>query len=160
MSRTLQEMDGWTVEAEEVEAVLDESGFAWKRREGGWAIPAAGRLPRPIEITRVPTGIHVEAVLVQWDEIGAVEAEAVGLLLCRAQLGLRFARCEMDAGQARVVALVAAGQVEGELVQALGGVAAGARLLSREVGALLVPDMARAFLDFCRAERKAAVGGP
>lgn len=155
----LDEKHGATVEVEEVEAALDDSGFAWKRREGGWAIPTAGRLPRPIEITRVPAGIRVEAVLMQWDEIGATEEEAVGRLLCQAQLGLRFARCELDTGQARAVALVAADRVEGGLVRALGGVAAGARLLSREVGALLVPDVARVFLDFCRAERKAAPGG-
>lgn len=147
--------EGPAAAAEDVEAALDDSGFAWKRREAGWAVPAAGRLTRDVCVSGVPSGVRVEAVLVQWDEIGAAEAEAVARLLCRAHLGLRFARCELDAGQARVVALVASDHVAGGLAWAVGGVAAGAQMLAREVGALLVPEVARVFLEFCRYGGKA-----
>jgi hypothetical protein len=131
-----------------VEAALDASGFGWKRREEGWVVPAGERLPRAIEVRPESAGVRVEAVLATWDEWGAVEAAAVGRLLCRAQLGVRLVRCEMDVRQARVVALLAAGQVEKALPHTLGGVAAGVRWLTREVGVLLVPQAARAFLDF------------
>jgi hypothetical protein len=131
-----------------VEAALDASGFGWKRREEGWVVPAGERLARAIEVRPGPAGVRVEAVLATWDELGATEAAAVGRLLCRAQLGLRLARCELDARQARVVALLAAGHVETALPHSLGGVAAGVRWLTREVGVLLAPPVARAFLDF------------
>jgi hypothetical protein len=137
--------------AEQVEAALEAAGIAWKRREEGWVVPASARLPREIQIAPHAGGVRVEAALVGWDEIGELEATALGRLLCRAQFGLRFARCELDARQARVAALVEAAHLDRDLPDSLSGVAAGSRLLAREVGILLAPDMARTYLDFLSA---------
>jgi hypothetical protein len=134
--------------AERIEGALEASGFAWKRRERSWVVPAGGRLVREIEVVPVPAGVRVQSVLVGWDEIGPAEQEAIAWLLCRAQLGLRWARCEMDGREARVAALVATSRIDPGLTDSLAGVAAGSRLLAREVGALLAPELARAYLEF------------
>ncbi len=134
--------------AEAVEGALDTTGLGWKRREDSWVVPATGRLPREILIAPEGGGVRVQAVLVEWDEIGPDERAALALLLCRAQLGLRFARCELSATQARVTALVEARHIDGALADSAGGVAAGCRLLAREAGALLAPEAARAFREF------------
>ena len=133
---------------ERIEAALEASGFAWKRREQAWVVPANERLPREIQITQVAEAIRVEAVLIGWDEIGEVESLALGRLLCRAQFGLRFARCELEGCQTCVAALVEPAFVERDLPDSLAGVAAGSRLLAREVGVLLAPEMARTYLAF------------
>jgi hypothetical protein len=133
---------------EVIEGALDATGLGWKRRDEGWVVPASGRLPREVLVSPEGGGVRVQAVLVEWDEIGTDERAAIGRLLCRAQLGLRFARCELSATQARVTALVESRHVEGALADSVGGVAAGCRLLAREAGALLAADVARAFLAF------------
>jgi hypothetical protein len=134
--------------AEVIEGALDATGLGWKRRDVGWVVPASGRLPREVFVSPEGGGVRVQAVLVEWDEIGTDERAALERQLCRAQLGLRFARCELSATQARVTALVESGNVEGALADSVGGVAAGCRLLAREVGALLAVEVARAFLAF------------
>jgi hypothetical protein len=146
--------------AEAIAEALDATGLGWKRRGDGWVTPAGGRLPREILVTLGETGVRVQAVLVEWDEVGADERAALARLLCRAQLGLRFARCELDVTQARVTAWVEMRDVESTLADSVGGVAAGCRLLAREVGALLAPDAARVFLEFQGAlgEKPAGVG--
>jgi hypothetical protein len=140
------------------EAALEGAGLGWKRREGGWVVPAGGKLPREVRIAAEGAGVRVEAVLVEWDEVGPAEREAVARLLCRAQLGLRFARCELTPTCARVAARVGINDVEGALADSVGGVAAGCRLLAREVGALLVPEAARAFLEFLGVPAERAGG--
>ncbi|MGH7169126.1 MAG: hypothetical protein ACRELG_02470 [Gemmataceae bacterium] len=143
--------DGETVQEEmdeRIEAALEASGFAWKRREQVWVVPANERLPREIQIAQVAESVRVEAVLIGWDEIGEVETMALGRLLCRAQFGLRFARCEVEERQTRVAALVESAFVERDLPDSVAGVAAGSRLLAREVGVLLAPEMARMYLAF------------
>jgi hypothetical protein len=145
-------------EAEAIEEALDTTGLGWKRREGSWVVPATGRLPREIVVTPEGDGVRVQAVLVEWDEIGPDERAALNLLLGRAEGGLRFARCELDATQARVTARVEAGHVESALADSVGGVAAGCRLLAREVGTLLAPDAARAFREFLEGRGEKAVG--
>jgi hypothetical protein len=142
------------VEDEVVESALDGSGFAWKRRESGWVIPASSQLAREIQITRVDEGVRVEAVLVAWDEIGSVEQQALAMFLDRAQRGLRFVRCQMDERQARVTAPVPAAELETGLAHAVGAVAAGVRLLTREAGTLLLPEAARVFLQFHGTEHE------
>jgi hypothetical protein len=101
--------------------------------------------------------VRVQAVLVEWEEIGPEERAALARLLCRAQLGLRFARCELSPTQARVTALVETGHIDGALADSVGGVAAGCRLLAREVGALLTPEVARAFREFLESKVENAV---
>lgn len=133
---------------ERMEAALDASGFVWKRREGAWIVPANERLPREIQITVGLDVLRIETVLMGWEEIGDMEALALGRLLCRAQLGLRFARCEMKERQARIVSLVETVWLERDLPDSLAGVAAGSRLLAREVGVLLTPEMGQTYLAF------------
>jgi hypothetical protein len=139
---------------EVVNTTLEETGLGWKRRETGWALPAGASLPREIHLTAEGDGLRVEAILVEWDEAGEAEVQAITHLLCRAQLGLRFARCRLQPGQAAVVAHIDAQHLGEALADAVGGVAAGTRLLAREVAALLEPGAARAFLDFLATAKK------
>ena len=133
---------------ERIEAALEASGRSWKRREGSWVVPANERLPREIRIIPQTDGVRIEVVLIGWDEIGEVESLALGRMLCRAQFDLRFARCEMENHQVRIVAFVEPSFVERDLPDALAGVVMGCRLLAREVGVLLAPEMARTYLAF------------
>ncbi|HJT76866.1 MAG TPA: hypothetical protein VJ739_06650 [Gemmataceae bacterium] len=135
---------------EVIEAALEASGLAWSRRDTAWAVPANEILPRELKIRSVPGGVKLEAVLAEWDEIMPECGEALARFLVAAQAGLRGARCEMDATTARVTALVGAEQIDSDFVHALMGVAAGCRLLARQAVALLLPDMARAYLAFHR----------
>jgi hypothetical protein len=137
-----------TPSEEVVEAVLETSGLAWSRRERGWAVPAAENSPRELRISAEPGQVRVEAVLADWDEIGVVEAEALARFLYLAQPGLRCARCELHERQARVSSVIETEYLETDLPHGLRGVAAGCRLLARETTALLVPEMARALLEF------------
>jgi hypothetical protein len=147
--------------AEAIEGALDMTGHGWKRRDDTWVVPATGRLPREVLVAPEGGGVRVQAVLVEWDEIGPDERAALATLLCRAQVGLRFARCELSATQARVTALVEARHIDGALADSVGGVAAGCRLLAREVGALLTPEVARAFREFLEGKRENGTGvGP
>jgi hypothetical protein len=133
---------------EAVEGALEGSGFAWSRREKGWAVPANETLPRELQITVEPRAVRIEAVLVEWDEVGAIEAQALAQFLLWAQGGLRFVRCELTEQSARLVAGADAAHLDDDLRHGLMGVAAGCRLLVREAAALLVPEAARLFLEF------------
>jgi hypothetical protein len=133
---------------ERMEAALEASGFAWKRRAGAWVVPANERLPREIQITAGADVLRIEAVLIGWEGIGDLEALALCRLLCRAQFGLRFARCELEECQVRIASLVEMARLERDLPDGLAGVAAGSRLLVREVGVLLTPEMAQTYLAF------------
>jgi hypothetical protein len=141
-----------------VVAAFEESGLAWKRRDGGWVVPAGGPLVREVAVRPEGAGLRVEAVLVEWDEVGALEREAVARLLCRAQAGLRFCRAELLPNRARLTALLEERDVEGALADSVGGVAAGCLLLAREVGALLSIDVARVYLEFHGAEKGPGAG--
>ncbi len=142
--------------AEALEAALDASGYAWAKREKGWAVPANENLPRELQISVTPHGVRVEAILADWEQIGDVEGQALAAFLVGAQSGLRFARCEMDAISAHVVSTADAAHLDADLAHALTGVAVGCRLLAREAATLLVPEAARAFLEFHQTNPAAA----
>jgi hypothetical protein len=142
---------GTAVSEEALEAALLASGFAWSRRETGWAVPVGEHLPRELQITAGPAGVRVEATLAEWDEVGDKERRALARFLLAAQAGLRLARCELDQRRARIVSAVDGDLVDAELAHALMGVAAGCRLLAREAAALLAPEVARAYLEFHEA---------
>jgi hypothetical protein len=135
-------------EEEPLEAALEAAGLAWCRRETAWAVPASAGLPRELQITPEPGAVRVAAALVEWDEIGEGEAAALARFLVAAQAWLRFARCELEGGAARVVSRAAAARLETDLAHSVLGVAAGCRLLAREASALLVPEVARHYLEF------------
>jgi hypothetical protein len=136
--------------AEAIEAALDGSGFPWSRRPPDWPIAMKERLPREILVSPAPGGAGVRAVLAEWDDIAPACSEALALFLRAAQQGLRFARCEIDERQARVVAFAAAASLDADLPHALLGVAAGCELLAREAAALLLPEVAQMYLAFRR----------
>lgn len=138
---------------EVVAAALEQAGYAWKRREQAWVLPAGGRLLREVAITPEDGGLRVQVILMQWDGAGAEEIEAVARLLCRAQLGLRFCRAELGTGRAALVALVQTQHADEALADSVGAVAAGCRFLAREVAALLVPETAKAFLQIVQGEQ-------
>jgi hypothetical protein len=157
MTATLPALNDGAVFEELVETALGDSGFAWKRRDDHWVVPATERLPREVQVTRTPTGVRVQATLAEWDEAGATEMAALSCVLTRAQAELRFARCELEAGVARAVALVEADHLEADLAHSVGAVAAAVCLLANEVGALLTLAVARRVLDFFGGEKPAAV---
>jgi hypothetical protein len=142
-----------------VESALEEVGLPWRRRAEGWVVPAGASLPREITLRPLPGGLRVEAILLAWDELGEAELAALAWFLCRAQHGLRFARCELADRQARVAALVRVEELGSALPHALMGVATGTRLLAREVGALLLPELARAYVEFFGTGEKPALSG-
>src|SRR5262249_35928943 len=109
--------------AEALEAGLEASGLAWARRDKAWAGAADDRLPRELHVGATPAGVRVEAVLAEWDEVGAAEREALALFLATAQAGLRGARCELGGQSARVAAVVEAAHVDTDLTHALLAVA-------------------------------------
>jgi hypothetical protein len=136
------------VEEEEVEAALEASGFSWRKREASWVVLADSQVPREVQVFAVPGGLRLESTLVGWDELGSVEAEALAHFLCRAQLGLRFARCELNGNEARLAATLRAQEVEQQLAHCVGGIVTATRLLHREAGVLLSVSGAKAFLAF------------
>jgi hypothetical protein len=134
-------------EPEVVEATLDTWGRPWRRRETGWVIPGGADLPREVEILPEAEGLRLSLVLADWDSLGETEERALARLLCRAQLGLRFGR------QALLAARVPGPLLEILLPHALAGLRAGAQLLGREAGALLVPEVAQVYLTFQEGAR-------
>jgi hypothetical protein len=137
------------VELDEVIAeALESVRLSARRRQDGWVVPAGGRLNREVVLIPEGDGVRVQAVLVEWDEIAPAEAEALDRFLERASAGLRFAHCEREPTRAVVTALVGAVRAAGSLADAIGGVAAGCRMLAREAGTLLGPEAARAYLEF------------
>jgi hypothetical protein len=133
---------------EAITEALESAGLAGKHRDDGWVVPAGGRLVREIVLTPEGDGVRVRAVLVEWDEVGQAEVEAVGQFLEQARDGLRFARGELEATRAVVTALIVGSRIAEGVADAVGGVAAVCRLLAREVNALLHPEAARTFLEF------------
>jgi hypothetical protein len=134
--------------AERIEAALEACGLPWKRRDEGWVVSGGGQVVREIEVLPGAGGVLLRALLLGWDEAGHDEATALALFLCRTQAGLRWARCELGPGEARLAARVEYERVEWDLGDGLAGIAAGSRLLGRETGALLIPEMARTYVGF------------
>lgn len=134
-------------DSDQVESALGGAGFEWARRDAAWVVPAASGGLRELVISLIPGGVRVEAVLATWDAIGDDERAAIAEFLLISQSQLRFARCELDGVSARVVSHADAAFLDTEVSESLSSVAAASRLLAREVGALLAPELARAYLS-------------
>ena len=132
-----------------IEAALGGGGWPWSRRPSCWSVAVTPRLPREVLVSPAPGGARVTTTLAEWDEIAPACREALAAFLAAAEMGLRFARCEMDARQARVVAFAPAEALDDDLPHALLGVAAGCELLAREAEVLLRPEVAEMYLN-CR----------
>jgi hypothetical protein len=139
--------DGAPALEEAIEAVLDATGWRWSRRAASWAVAVTERLPREVTIVTAEDRVRVETTLAEWDEIPPICREALAEFLLAAQAGLRFAHCELDDRQARLVSPVAADRLDEDLPQALLGVAAGCELLAREAAVLLRPHVAEIYLQ-------------
>lgn len=131
-----------------VESALESSRFAWSRRGASWAIPAADGTRPEMLVQLVRGGTSVTAILAAGDELKEMQDNALAEFLCRSQLGLRGARCELDTHSARIVAWAATEKLEDELPSSLATVAVACRLLARETRALLCPKLARDYLVF------------
>ena len=144
--------------AEIVEDVLDEMGLPWKRREGGWVVPASAHRPREVMVRPSPEGLRVEAELCSWDALGESERRALSVVLDKASVCLRFARCAVESARATVTATLPTQAIEAGLRTAVGSVLVGSRTLSREASTLLAPNVADEVLRFFGAdgERKLA----
>jgi hypothetical protein len=135
-------------EQEEVEAHLDAAEFPWSRRETVWVVPVGSRITRELNITRVPGGVRVEAMLLAAEEIEPDRSEALTRFLTAVQGWLRWSRCECDARGVRVASFTAKTYLEEGLTHSLHSVATTCPLLVREVRALLSPTVAQAYLHF------------
>jgi hypothetical protein len=131
-----------------VESVLEDASLPCRRCELGWVIPVGGRRSCEVALVPTPGGLRVEAVLASWDDLGALERQALEHFLGRATMDLRLARCELRDRQAVVAVDLAAGDVEVNLPHAVGAVLTAGRLLAREVGALLRAEVAERYLRF------------
>ena len=137
-----------TIDAEVVESALDGLGVPWKRRETDWLVTAGPRWPYPVALTANGTRLRIEAVLASWDELGARERAALGLLLGRAEGGLPGVRFGLGEREAMAWTDLADDASERAVTEAVARVATGARLLAREAGALLSPGVAETYLHF------------
>ena len=144
--------------AEIVEDILAEMGLPWKRREGGWVVPASPHRPREVMLSSSPEGLRVEAELCSWDTLGESEHRALSIVMDKASHSLRYARCAVDSARATVSATLSSRAIEAGLRTAVGGVLVGSRTLAREASALLAPTIANEVLRFFAAdgERKMA----
>jgi len=137
-----------TLLAEDVEMTLDADGWAWTRRDAGWAVPSAGEVTREIRVIPTDDGVRLDAVLIEWDEAAAESREALALFLKRAERDVPGVGCSLDGTLARLSANVPAGQIECRLGEALRSMFAGCRLLAAGARALLSPELARQYLSF------------
>ena len=126
--------------------VLEEMGLAWGRRESDIVVPASARVPCEVLVSGHGDKVVVRVILVAWDELGASEASALAHFLRRAEACLRSVSLRLEANGAVAEARVG----EADLTDAIGGVLAAARLLSREAALLLKPEVARAYETFQR----------
>jgi hypothetical protein len=136
------------VDAETVEAGLDGLGVPWKRRKSGWHVPVGPRWPCEVSLAAFANTLRVEAVLASWDDCSDVEAAALELLLKRVGADCPGVRFERGERQAIAWAELPEGFSERAVLETVCRVAAGARLLSREVSALLTPEVAERYLRF------------
>jgi len=130
---------------EQVESVLEASGLEWARREQSWAVVG---LLREVRVTAVPGAVQLVAVLADWDEIAPECRDALAEFLLRAQASLCFARCEIGPTQARIVSQAHLSTLDVDLMDSLRGVTTGCQRLTREVEALLRPELARMYRAF------------
>ena len=135
-----------------VEDILDEMGLPWKRREGGWVVPASAHRPREVMLSPSPEGLRVEAELCSWDTLGESEHRALSIVMEKASASLRYALCAVGAARATVSATLSAQAIEAGLRTAVGGVLVGSRTLAREASALLMPPVANEVLRFFAAD--------
>jgi hypothetical protein len=68
--------------------------------------------------------------------------------LCAAQAGLWFARCEINRHSARAISQVSTASLEDDLPHSLLGVGSATRLIAEEAEALLVAEVAMAYLRY------------
>jgi len=134
--------------AEDVEMTLDAAGRTWTRRDDSWAVPAAGEVAREIRVTRTDAGIHLDAVLIEWDEAAAESREALTLFLKRTERDVPGVGCSLDGTLARLSADIPVEQIESRLGEVLRSMSAGCRLLAPGARALLSLELARQYLSF------------
>ena len=95
-----------TLLAEDGEMTLDADGWAWTRRDDGWAVPSAGEGNREIRVIPTDGGARLDAVLIEWDEAAAESREALTLFLKRAERDVPGVGSSLDGTLARLAANV------------------------------------------------------
>lgn len=140
--------------AEDVEMTLDAAGLPWTRRDHTWAVAAPGAVVREIRITPTEAGVHLDAVLIEWDEATPEALEALSLFLTTAGRDVPGVGCSLDGTRARLSADVAGAEIEHRLGEAVRTMSAGCRLLAGGARALLASDLARQYLSFLGASRE------
>jgi hypothetical protein len=136
------------IEEDVVVGAVESAGLPCKRREPGWVVPVGAGRSVEVALVRVAGRLRVESVLMSWDEIGDIEQEALARFLCRAQSGLRFARCELHPKQVVVAANLTSADLESSLPHAVAAVVAAGRVLVHEVAALMSRELAQEYVNF------------
>lgn len=132
---------------EAVEAALDGTRLTWTRTDAAWTATPEGE-PCQMKLTRAPGGVCLAATVAEWDQLGEAEQRALAHFLTAAQAGLRCARCELTAHEARIVARVGGDHLDEDLAQGLAGVTTGCHILRFAIRALLDPETAARYLAF------------
>ena len=131
-----------------VESLLAERGLAAERRDDAWTV----RLEEVADliVRGVDGGLRIEAMLAEFvEDNGSSDARpALAEFLCRAQIGLRFARAELTAYSALVAGWCDAATLAADLDRALCGVGWGHRWMTAEAQALGNSAVAQNYLDF------------
>jgi len=141
---------------EQVETALAEAGFAFARRDEAWIVPTSSGQACEIVVRTLPGGALVYAAFPPAAESGEEELEttssaAVQEYLCRAQGGLRFARCELEGSALRIASRAEVEFLESDMRHAVCAVATACELLLPQIRALRAePALARAYLRAVR----------
>jgi len=148
MSRSRPLEDAPLPSEEALESALAQTSVQWSRREAAWHVSLPEENVPDLSIRLAPRHARVETELVSWpQELDEVRSLALATFFCSAHAKLRFAQCQMDERSARLVSQTSVGRLETELSDSIGSVAAAARSLSRGASALLVPELAQAYLE-------------
>jgi hypothetical protein len=140
-------LDDWLCRAGATSSAASFPSEAFSRRGSSWAVAPMPGLARELDVDLMPDGVVVAAVLASWDEINPDSARALEEFLLSAQPFLRCARCELGSHRARVVSPIRTEDLGLQLMHGLLGVAAATRLLVLEASALLLPEIAKVYLE-------------
>lgn len=138
---------------EELASLLAETGYVWspadaapKRWHAVTTDPSGCRCELTVDATA--SGVQTQGLLATWEtELSDTSLEAIARFLLAAHARVRFARFVLLRQSLSAVSLATVDRLDVELPDSVFAVVAACRLVHREVGALAIPNVARAYLD-------------
>jgi hypothetical protein len=133
--------------AEVIESVMAELGLEATRRDAAWVV--AGTAGVELVVSRTSEGAVVRAKLADLDGATAECRAAVAEFLLRAAAGMKFVTVAVRDQAASIEARASGADFDVELGRAIQAAARAASLLVQETQALVRPELARAYLQYC-----------